>query len=985
MAKETEQSILLEEIVDQFTRRFRAGEHPSIAEYQELHPQLKHEIEDLLASVAMIEQLKSNPAQTRADGPSLDEVSHLKQIGDYQVMGEIGRGGMGVVFEAVHQSLGRRVAIKVMPTPTLNRAQYVERFKREAQAAARMHHTNIVSVFGVGEGQGFHYYVMDFVDGQTLSEIVRGLSSTISDDTTKINSATRLALLENGSPQKKSDQVADSTGHTHIGDETSIGATQPFSGSTSPDSADSKTASPTTPDLSPQHFRWAARIGANIADALAYAHESNVLHRDIKPSNIILDRKGVVWITDFGLAKDATNEINLTKTGDVIGTPQYLAPESLEGKYDHRSEVYCLGLTLYELAMLQPAYKNGTTAEVIGAIAMSSPVSPRKISRQIPIDFSTIIDKAVSRDPKLRYQSAHEMQKDLLAFVEDRPIAARPPSTLENVVKWSRRNPLPAALSVVSALLLTLVAVSATIGYLSTMDALEKEANKSAKLFSQQKETERQKQVAVSERIKMQTQYDRAEGNIAITLQAFDEMFKQVVRRGSSTRDEIQLDGFDELIGIETSITTEDAAFLDKLLVFYDQFANQNADNDALRIESARAFRRVANIYQLIGDGPKAVKAYYQSIKGYEESLKLSPDSKEILIALVNTKSEISSLLLRTKEGREAIAQTRSAIKLLERVPVEQLDNELKLELARTYNSLGASLALISSFERSSFERIRPEILEELAKVIRPRRGPNGRRPPENRRPTGNSNRNQNSQPNGRRPDSRPDPLHRIAEFSNTYSRRAIDILNELIESDPNNQEYLFVRANSYCSLAALSRKPYPKQSVEYRDQAIAELKSLISKDQDNPELQYRLAVACSLSNQDNTSSDEKKLVIKSVKIADDLASRFPQFLDYHFLLVSVRVRYADQLMKMGELEEALNAIIVCKSSLERIKSLSSTDRSNKAKSAMALFSQLGKLEKQAEKSGESELARKARVFLNQIRKRDDGRRKFSPGRSGNY
>ena len=139
---------------------------------------------------------------------------------------------------------------------------------------------------------------------------------------------------------------------------------------------------------------------------------------------MILDRKGTVWITDFGLAKDNSSELNLTKTGDVVGTPRYLAPESLEGKYDQRSEVYCLGLTLYELATLQPAYAKGTTAEIIGAIATSSPPSPRKVNSKIPIDLSTIIDKAIARDPSARYQTAEAMRADLLAFIEDRPIKA---------------------------------------------------------------------------------------------------------------------------------------------------------------------------------------------------------------------------------------------------------------------------------------------------------------------------------------------------------------------------------------------------------------------------------------------------------------------------------------------------------------------------------------------------------------------------------
>jgi len=968
MAKEPDPSETLESIVDQFTTRIRAGEHPSIAEYQELHPNLKDEIEDLLASVAMIEQLKSNPTNIDDDRRSLDEVSHLKQIGEYQVVGEIGRGGMGIVFEAIHQSLGRRVAIKVMPTPIVNRQQYAERFKRESQAAARMHHTNIVGVFGVGEENGFHYYVMDFVDGQTLGEVILGLSHAGNLPTTRVNEETRLESSKQQSAMKLSPNVKDS--------EILEPGSTPQNSSVSDQSGirtDSQEANRRSVDeLDPKHFRWAARLGANIADALAYAHGSSILHRDIKPSNIILDRKGVVWITDFGLAKDSSNEINLTKTGDVIGTPQYLAPESLEGKYDIRSEVYCLGLTLYELATLQPAYKSGTTAEVIGAIATSSPVSPRKITRRIPLDLSTIIDKAVSRDPKLRYQTAGELQKDLLAFVEDRPIAARPPSTLENVVKWSRRNPLPAALSVISALLLMLVAISATLGFLSTMDALEKEANKSAKLLDQQKQTERQRLVAVEERKKMQVEYDRAEGNIAITLEAFDEMFKQVVKRGSSTSDDIRLDGFDELTGIETSITREDAAFLDKLLVFYDQFAKQNVDNDTLRTESARAFRRVANIFQLIGVYHKAVESYKSSIDGYEKALEQSPNSKEILIALVNTKCEISCLHRRNEQWREAIGQYQSAIELFEQVPIDQVDNNLKLEMARTRNSLGSSSALIATYEKS-----RPELYEQLMKAMRPRRRSGDRRPPDDRHPPSHSNRKPprrfDEPSSGRSPEGRGDPRrppNSPTQMVSYHSRKAIEIMDELVKSEPANLEYRSVRANCYCSLAAATLKSDPDQSVEFRDLAIEEFESLIETDENNHEYQYRLAVACSLSNQEKASALEQELIRKSVKIADDLAERFPQFLDYHILLISVRVRYADQLMKDKKLAGALDSLQRCNSSLDKIKTLSRSDRTQRT-TVMTLGGQFLKLANEADKAGDNTLARQTRNALGQMRNRN--------------
>lgn len=975
---------ILETVVDDFTRRLRGGEHPSISEYQERFPKLKDEIEDLLASVAMIEQLKSDPSVPNTNGRrSLDEVSSLQQIGSYNIKGEIGRGGMGVVFEAVHESLGRRVAIKVMPTPLVNSNGYVERFKREAQAAARLHHTNIVGVFGVGEGDGYHYYVMDLIDGQTLSEVVYGLKHDGASEGTNGIDETR---------------CEDSTGLDLSISELFV-STSPTSQPPADPPAQLSDSQSNPQNGNPKHFRWAARIGANIAGALAYAHDQKILHRDIKPSNIILDRKGVVWITDFGLAKDNANEINLTKTGDVIGTPQYLAPESLEGTYDQRSEVYCLGLTLYELTTLQPAYSSGTTAEVIRAIATTSPVSPRKLNGKIPIDLSTIIDKAIARDPDTRYQSAGELQQDLAAFVGDRPISARPPSALENAVKWGRRNPLAAALSAISALLLTLVAVSASIGYLYTMDALGKEADKSAKLENQYKETERQRQAAIEAKheavdfaTQMIDQFNRAEANVEITIAAFDEMFKQVVARGASANGELDIDGFEELQGIETSVTREDAAFLDKFLRFYDKFANQNADNESLQIESARAFRRVANIYQLVGEVQRSIDAYRKSIELCERAVAASPDSKDKLIALVQTKNELSRVYRRNQDWRNAVSQNENAIALLEDVPVEQLDNELKLELAKTFNSIGSSSAIISvMYNSASFDR-------------EWRSGPNGQpRGPENRRlpswieasmnspgrnPLGRGPRGRGTNgralgprgQGGRKGDGRGGPESRHAERdragkanrmlgrrTNYYSKEAIKILDSLIAEEPDNVEFRSVRANCYCSLATSLVEPDPGQAQKMRNSAIDELESLIQQDSENSWYRYRLAMACSVGELSESSTNELKLMEKSVEIASELKEQFPQVLDYHYLYGSVRNKLAGQLIKSGNLEGALESLKMVKSSFEYVSDLSPTDRTYKI-TKLVLGKQLGALIAESEKVNNTTVAQAAKEMIGQVR-----------------
>ena len=965
----------LEQIVDHFTNRLRAGEHPAIADYQKRHPQFKDEIEDLLASVTMIEQLKSNSTNSSSKSRSLDEVSGLEQIGQYKINGEIGRGGMGVVFEAVHESLGKRVAIKVMPTPLVNSKNFVERFKREAQSAARLHHTNIVSVFGVGEGDGYHYYVMDLIEGQTLGAVIRGFNAS-HPNSTKID---------------RYDTRVDMSGERTLAITPSIISEKP----TAISLEEKKTLETPTnnsqarPSVKASHYRWAARIAADIADAVAFAHDADLLHRDIKPSNIILDQKGQVWITDFGLAIDSRCDIYLTKTRDVIGTPKYLSPESLEGKYDYRSEVYCIGLTLYELATLQPAFNNGTTAEVIRAIATSSPPSPRKISPSIPIDLSTIIEKSISRNAEERYSTVKDLQRDLIAFIEDRTIAARPPSTIEMVSKWGRRNPLAASLSIVSFILLLLVAVATSFAYLYTKEALKKEAQNTALLEDQIIERNKANQKVKAAYKSQQNEYHRAERNVDISIQAFDRMFKQLVAKDSANSTELSIDGLEDLQGIETSITKQDAVFLEEFLSFYDKFANNNFDNKNLQSESARGFRRVANIYQLLGEFDRSFDAYKNSIELYNKVLVDSPESKESLIALVQTTNELSRAYRRDQNISEAITQNQNAIQLLKDVPIEQLDNQLKLELAKTFNSIGFSLAInaviYDSLEESrSSQNGNPEF----------HRRPEGHRPPywtelyleknRFRRPPPRKGQDPTKRPNANRPNSnRPkdgpgflprgpgrsrthEANLRLLRHSKENAGRAIAILDQLIAGEPDNADYRSARAECYCCLACSFVEPNQTTALKMRSLAIEELKSLIAESPNQSNYRYRLAMAYSLSNPSDSTENRKLMLESSIKIANDLKTQFPKVLNYHYLFISVQNTLAVNFVSAGNLDEALTAFQNSKDTFESILKLN-PDGSALRQTDLLFGMQLRSLVEAAEKNIDEKIARSAKGIRNDL------------------
>lgn len=355
----------------------------------------------------------------------------LPELTDFEIVRELGRGGMGVVYEAEQLSLKRRVAVKVLPA-RLNEGAALERFRRESRVAGRLHHTNVVPVFEVGHEGDVWFYVMQLIPGHSLDRVIarsRGAGRAKDSDPRDTRTYPR------------GPGPTDSTLHPN----TPVGAAQSRAPSTASD-----TVAVALSELGSQEV---ARIGLQVAEAVAYAHARGVLHRDIKPSNLLLDDSGTVWVTDFGLAK-SENE-NLTGPGAVVGTLRYMAPERFGGACDPRADVYGLGCTLYELLALRPAFDAAGTAEVVRQVLEGAPPLLRTRNAAVPRDLETIIHKAMDRDPARRYQSAQELADDLRRFLAGLPTRARPPGSLEHLARWGRRNKgLAVALVVITALVL---------------------------------------------------------------------------------------------------------------------------------------------------------------------------------------------------------------------------------------------------------------------------------------------------------------------------------------------------------------------------------------------------------------------------------------------------------------------------------------------------------------------------------------------------
>jgi len=461
----------VEELAENFLERHRRGERPAIEEFIAKAPEHADEIRELFPALILLEQVESDE---RDEPVRLPSAAPPDRIGDYRIIREVGRGGMGIVYEAEQEALRRHVALKILPTNLAADSQGVLRFQREARSAARLHHTNIVPVFDVGEREGVHYYAMQFIRGQSLSQVIRQLRS-LPEMSLKEKAAASAA-----SPPLAADLAGGVISGHFQASETDVVA-RPASEQMLPPVSDSEATR--TPDgssaetfasaHSAQFYRSVARIGMQAASALEYAHTQRVLHRDIKPSNLLLDVTGTVWVTDFGLAKEEGDD--LTHSGDVVGTLQYIAPERFHRRADPQSDIYSLGLTLYELLTLRPAFRDTDRVRLVHAITHREPEAPRRLEPRIPRDLETIVLKAIAKEPKARYARAQQLQDDLNHFLLDQPIHARRASGWERMWRWCRRNPLVASLSTALGLLLAGSVVALTGLYLHA-DAQRRQA-----------------------------------------------------------------------------------------------------------------------------------------------------------------------------------------------------------------------------------------------------------------------------------------------------------------------------------------------------------------------------------------------------------------------------------------------------------------------------------------------------------------------------
>ena len=718
----------------EFVARHRQGEAPSMDEYAERNPELAEEIYAIFPTIVAIEKLKVHKEQSSSGGRASLGAVRPESLGDFRIIREVGRGGMGIVYEAVQESLDRKVAVKVLPRQSLLQEKQLIRFQQEARTAAQLHHTNIVPVFGVSQSEGFHFYAMQFIDGVGLDEIMARLTGndqgTISgvaalqpsmDEATgsdsRINNVDQLvqALLSNQFAitdkeqqletgpvaEEQSIEIPDITEAIDVRKQ-ALPKTESLS---SEPSSISKKTTPARLSFPAQYWQAVAGLGIQAAEALHYAHTQGTLHRDIKPANLLLDKQGVLWIADFGLARAIASE-RTDRGSELVGTLRYMAPEQLRGHSDARSDICSLGLTLYELMTLQPAYQDTDRNSLIAKIKDKNPENPSKWVSDFPRDLKAIVFKAVERNSENRYFSAGELADDLRRYLTDRPVQARRTSVVGHLWRWYRRNRAVAALSVLSIVLLLMVAIGASIGFAVTRDALNGELvqRQKAEVALNGESVQRQKaeDALNGESVQRQkaedalngesVQRQKAEETATIALEAFDNFYQSFVPERSVVQHELTVEDPEDAefeLPVQGSVSKETASLLEGMLVYYDRLAMQNTENSVFMEATARANRRVGDMRQRLMQYSQAETSYRKAMYLYNQLLGVSSKKQDYSLEIISLHNRLGEMFRAMEDLPLALEQHWESLQLLESLDEEMLQSDaIRYELARTYFNL---------------------------------------------------------------------------------------------------------------------------------------------------------------------------------------------------------------------------------------------------------------------------------------------------------
>lgn len=618
-------------LVDQLIERIRRGEHIDEEALLQEYPQYRRQFDEMFTTIKLLAELREPtlgcPSPPAGFAPAEVAGHQLGTVGDFQLVREIGRGGMGVVYEAQQQSLNRRVALKILPFASVLDARQLMRFKNEAQAAASLSHPHIVPVYGVGCERGVHYYAMQLIQGHTLAAMIQELRGHASqhEPAALANSsrATQHASLVVPSSEVVEEIAQAIDAYESPGQQ----QTQPVAAALiSTDRAEKNSS----------YFRTVARLGIQAAQALHYAHEHGVIHRDVKPGNLMVDERGELWIADFGLAQLESNP-NLTFSGDVIGTVRYMSPEQARvqpGVVDHRSDIYSLGVTLYELLTRRPAFSGETRHELLNKIGSQEPLNPTVLDRAIPRELATIVLKACRRMPEDRYASAAALADDLQRFLDHRPIHARPPTVLDRCGKWCHRN-RPLVMAAACSMILAIV----TLAVSNMMVAHQRDLARAASVreMHQAEQATREK--------------TRANRNYYLALQTMNEMLHRVSGK--------QLKNVPMMQEVRIDLTQ-------RAIDLLNQLDRQESSGQQIAYEIGRAHQQLAHLQRLLGRYESAEESARRAIAIFGRIATSPGASADVQQRLVETYKSLANIARDLGRLDDAIALCEQAETLAE-------------------------------------------------------------------------------------------------------------------------------------------------------------------------------------------------------------------------------------------------------------------------------------------------------------------------------
>ena len=838
----------MDELAEEYAQLLREKQNPDIKTYLARFAGDKEELRELLESIATIEGLKQGPELQDHSGTSDSELQVLQQIDDYKIIREIGRGGMGIVYEAIHQSLERRVALKVLSSSLLGDPKHIARFRREARAAARLRHSNIVPVFGVGLSEQCHYYVMDLIEGQSLRSHMQHSLANISQEPPTMASSDAasnddFSFADNSPTEIQNVQkISQATNRVSSHRPSSTPGTSPAS-----DKRVGLQAVPTPASSSEEYFHWVAKLGADVAEALHYAHQQGVLHRDIKPANLLLDRDGEVWIADFGLAKLA-EQGEFTKTGELLGTPQYLPPETFQGNYDPQSEQYAVALTLYELVALRPAVQGKNSAETLRLASQGVSTVPSSHNRQIPRDLETVIMKSLAQAPEHRYTSVAEMGSDLRRFVSGHPISARRVGVAERSLRWTRREPVLASFASAVVLLLVLLAGVSAFGYWTTRTALKNEQKASREARNSTAAANSALAQKTEALLAAEAQRVRAEKNLQTARRAFQQIMQNVIDRGAELDAEILGEASETTAA---SVSPKDAELLRTLLGFFDELARNNSNE--LIFESAQAAHLAGDIYVSLGQLSRSRESYTSAQTRYRELCKHHPNNVEYLAAFADLLNDLLSVNSLTGQLGRSMQPFQDAMRFLESHPAAMKHPDTRFQLARAYRL------------RASFG-----VRQNWGPMLGVNFGAN----------MGASF--------GGSPVA-PIKARKRHEEDRRLVLRSLDMLDALVEDDAANLgKYQLELARGYRTLAEVQqRSANPRASEEALAESLRIFQLLLDANPKSAGLRYELATTLTISRQ--PIAIQEKRAEQASRLSRDLLNEAPEMARYEALFAQVR------------------------------------------------------------------------------------------------